>query len=109
MWGGIILGVVFLAAALTHGFGLLGGSATGVTEPELLTRQGDRILVPAGSALRKRLAMAPAPAEPVRPRKESRLARGIPATTPKIHLPGLRRVGPFGRSSGQEWDSCHLR
>jgi membrane fusion protein, heavy metal efflux system len=65
LWGGIALGVVFLAAVFTHGFGLLGGSAKGTEEPELLTRQGDRILVPEGSALRSRLATAPATAEPV--------------------------------------------
>ena len=65
LWGGIILGVVFLAAAFTHGFGLFGRSDKGTAEPDLLTRQGDRILVPQGSALRSRLATAPATAEPV--------------------------------------------
>jgi len=65
LWGGIVLGVVFLAAALTHGFGLLGRSAKGTGEPELLTRQGDRILVPEGSALRNRLVVAPAQSEPI--------------------------------------------
>jgi membrane fusion protein, heavy metal efflux system len=65
LWGGIVLGAVFLAAMLTHGFGLLGRSAKGTGEPELLTRQGDRILVPEGSALRNRLAVAPAQSEPI--------------------------------------------
>lgn len=65
LWGGIALGVLFLAAMLTHGFGFLGRSAKGTEEPELLTRQGDKIFVPEGSALRSRLATAPATAEPV--------------------------------------------
>ena len=65
LWGGIALGVLFLAAVFTHGFGLLGGSAKDAGTPDLLTRQGDRILVPEGSALRSRLAVMPAPEQPV--------------------------------------------
>lgn len=65
LWGGIALGVLFLAAVFTHGFGLLGGSAKDAGTPDLLTRQGDRILVPEGSALRSRLAVMSAPEQPV--------------------------------------------
>jgi cobalt-zinc-cadmium efflux system membrane fusion protein len=65
LWGGIALGALFLAAVFTHGFGLLGGSAKGAGTPDLLTRQGDRILVPEGSALRNRLAVMPAPEQPI--------------------------------------------
>jgi cobalt-zinc-cadmium efflux system membrane fusion protein len=65
LWGGIGLGLVFLVAVFTHGFGLLGGSAKGGGEPELLTRQGDKILVPEGSALRSRLATQPAPEQAI--------------------------------------------
>ncbi len=65
LWGGIALGVLFLAAVFTHGFGLLGGSAKDAGTPDLLTRQGDRILVPEGSALRSRLAVMPAPEQAV--------------------------------------------
>jgi cobalt-zinc-cadmium efflux system membrane fusion protein len=68
LWGGIGLGVLFLAAILTKGFGLLGGSGKGAAEPELMVRQGDKILVPEGSALRSRLSVMPAPARSVRPR-----------------------------------------
>jgi cobalt-zinc-cadmium efflux system membrane fusion protein len=60
LWGGIGLGALFLAAILTHGFGLLGGPAKGAGEPALMTRQGDKILVPADSALRGRLSVMPA-------------------------------------------------
>lgn len=64
LWGGIVFGVLFVAAAFTHGFGLFAKSAKESGEPELLTRQGDRIVVPEGSALRGRLAVAPASSEP---------------------------------------------
>jgi membrane fusion protein, heavy metal efflux system len=65
LWGGIGLGVVFLAALLTRGFGLLGGSGREVAGPELMVRQGDRIVVPEGSALRKELSVMPASAQTV--------------------------------------------
>ncbi len=55
LWGGIGLGLLFLAALFTRGFGLLGGSGKGRQEPALMVRQGDKILVPEGSALRNRL------------------------------------------------------
>src|SRR3984957_3614566 len=64
-WGGIGLGLIFLAALFTHGFGLLGPSVKGGGPPDLMTRQGDKILVPEGSALRKRLSVMPALVEPV--------------------------------------------
>ena len=65
LWGGIALGVLFLAAVFTHGFGLLGGSAKNAGAPDLLTRQGDKILVPEGSALRSRLVVMAAPEQPI--------------------------------------------
>jgi membrane fusion protein, heavy metal efflux system len=64
-WGGIGLGLVFVAALFTHGFGLLGPSVKGGGPPDLMTRQGDKIVVPEGSALRSRLSVMPAPVEPV--------------------------------------------
>ncbi len=64
-WGGIGLGLIFLAALFTHGFGLLWPSAKGGGPPDLMTRQGDKILVPEGSALRNRLSVMPALVEPV--------------------------------------------
>jgi membrane fusion protein, heavy metal efflux system len=60
LWGGIMLGVLFLAGIFTHGFGLFRESASGSSQPDIMTRQGDRILVPAGSALRGRLTVIPA-------------------------------------------------
>jgi cobalt-zinc-cadmium efflux system membrane fusion protein len=68
LWGGLGLGVLFLVLMLTHGFGLLGGSGRGTPEPDLMTRQGDKIFVPEGSALRSRLVIMPAAAQPVSPK-----------------------------------------
>jgi cobalt-zinc-cadmium efflux system membrane fusion protein len=68
LWGGIGLGILFLAALLTHGFGLLGGSRKSEEPAALMERQGDRIVVPEGSALRKALTVGPATARPVNAR-----------------------------------------
>jgi hypothetical protein len=51
------LGLLFLVASLTHGFGLFAGSGKGERAPELMLRQGDKIIVPVGSALRERLSI----------------------------------------------------
>jgi cobalt-zinc-cadmium efflux system membrane fusion protein len=61
LWGGIGAGVLFLALVLTHGFGLFSGSGKGAGEAPLFLRQGDKIVVPEGSALRSRLTVMPAP------------------------------------------------
>ena len=66
-WGGLGLGVLFLAALVTRGFGLWGGSGKGSEAPALMVRQGERIVVPAGSALRDRLSVMPASMQPVSP------------------------------------------
>jgi cobalt-zinc-cadmium efflux system membrane fusion protein len=65
LWGGIILGVLLVAAFLTDGFGLLGHRKAGDSGPQLLVRQGDRIVIPETSPLRKRLTVAAAEAEEV--------------------------------------------
>jgi cobalt-zinc-cadmium efflux system membrane fusion protein len=65
LWGGIALGLLFLVALFTHGFGLFGGPGRGEAEPALMVRQGDKIFVPEGSALRGRLSVMPAPTEAV--------------------------------------------
>src|ERR1700724_4737032 len=78
LWGGIGLGLLFAAALFTHGFGLLHESAKNEA-PELMTRQGDRILVPEGSALRNRLSVMPAAAQ---------------AVSAKLVLPGVVESDP---------------
>lgn len=68
LWGGIGFGVLLLVVLITHGFGLFSGSGKGAAEPELMVRQGDKILVPEGSALRNRLSVMPAAAQPFSPK-----------------------------------------
>ena len=65
LWGGVLLGVLFAAALLTHGFGLAGGSVKGEEPAAPMVRQGGKIVVPEGSALRERLTVEPASAQPV--------------------------------------------
>jgi membrane fusion protein, heavy metal efflux system len=65
LWGGVILGALFLVLVLTRGFGLLGGRGKGPQEPDLMVRQGNKIIVPEGSALRGRLSIEAAPAQAV--------------------------------------------
>jgi cobalt-zinc-cadmium efflux system membrane fusion protein len=63
-----VLGVVVLAALVTHGFGLLGRRDAGSGEAPLFVRQGNKIVVPPDSSLRQRLTVMPAQVEPVRPK-----------------------------------------
>jgi cobalt-zinc-cadmium efflux system membrane fusion protein len=79
LWGGIGLGLLLLAALLTHRFGLLGGAGKAEAPPALLVRQGDKIVVPEGSALRARLGIASAAAQPI---------------NPKLVLPGIVESDP---------------
>jgi cobalt-zinc-cadmium efflux system membrane fusion protein len=65
LWGGILLGLLLVAVFLTHGFGLIGTGAAADTAPAMLVRQGDKIVIPESSPLRKRLTVTPAHAEPV--------------------------------------------
>ena len=78
-WGGVGLGVLFLAALFTQGFGLLGRSGRGLEQPAALVRQGDKIVIPEGSALRNRLTVIPAPMQ---------------AVSPELHLPALVESDP---------------
>ena len=80
LWGGIGAGVLFLALLLTHGFGLFSGSGKGASETPLLVRQGDKIIVPEGSALRSRLTVLPAP---------------LQATAAKLTLPAVVESDPI--------------
>jgi membrane fusion protein, heavy metal efflux system len=68
LWGGIGFGLLLLLILLTRGFGLLGRSGQGAAEPQLMIRQGDKIIVPEGSALRSRLSVMAASAQPVSPK-----------------------------------------
>ncbi|MBV8062531.1 MAG: efflux RND transporter periplasmic adaptor subunit [Nevskia sp.] len=65
LWVGIGLGLLFVAAMFTHGFGLFNRHGATAEAPSMLVHQGDKIVVPEGSPLRQRLTVAPAPAEQV--------------------------------------------
>jgi membrane fusion protein, heavy metal efflux system len=77
--GGIGLGLLLVLALLTHGFGLAGAQSKPAAEAPLLIHQGDRIIVPEGSALRDRLLVMAAPSEPI---------------SPKLSLPGVVEADP---------------
>lgn len=65
LWGGILLGALFILAVFTRGFGLLRASNADSGAPAALIHQGDKILVPEGSPLRQRLTVMAAAAEAV--------------------------------------------
>jgi cobalt-zinc-cadmium efflux system membrane fusion protein len=89
LWGGIALGLLFLIGVLTHGFGLLGPSKGSAAAPELMLRQGDKIIVPEGSALRSRLSVEPAAARPINPKLVlPAIVESDPARTASV-LPAL--------------------
>ncbi|HTV94999.1 MAG TPA: efflux RND transporter periplasmic adaptor subunit [Steroidobacteraceae bacterium] len=79
LWGGIGLGVLFVAALFTHGFGLLGAGGNASEPPALMVRQGDKIIVPEGSALRARLGVE---------------AAALRSVDPKLVLPGIVESDP---------------
>lgn len=62
MWGGSLLGLLFVAALLTNGFGLFGHQHS-EEAPPLVIRQGAKLLVPENSPLRARLSVSPAQTE----------------------------------------------
>ena len=68
LWGGIGLGLLLLVVLLTHGFGLLNRADKGSSSADLMVRQGDKIVVPEGSALRSRLNVVSAAAQAVSPK-----------------------------------------
>jgi cobalt-zinc-cadmium efflux system membrane fusion protein len=68
LWGGIGLGLLLLVVLLTHGFGLLNRADKGSSSADLMVRQGDKIIVPEGSALRSRLTVVAAAAQAVSPK-----------------------------------------
>ena len=79
LWGGIGLGLLLLVTLLTHGFGLLNRSDKGSSTPDLMVRQGDKIVVPEGSALRSRLTV---------------MAASTQALSPKLLLPAVVESDP---------------
>ncbi|MDR3416712.1 MAG: efflux RND transporter periplasmic adaptor subunit [Nevskia sp.] len=55
--GGILLGLLLVAALFTNGFGLFAGHKKAAAEAAAMVRQGDKIVIPEGSPLRERLTV----------------------------------------------------
>ena len=102
MWGGILLGVLFVLVAYTNGFGLFGGNPHPADESGALVHKGDAIFIPEGSALRARVAVEAASAQPVSPQL---LTPGIvesdPAVTAAVLAPLSGRVEELPVELGQ--------
>jgi membrane fusion protein, heavy metal efflux system len=102
MWGGILLGVLFVLVAYTSGFGLFGGNSHPADESGALVRKGDAIFIPEGSELRARVAVEAASAQPVSPQL---LTPGIvesdPAVTAAVLAPLSGRVEELPVELGQ--------
>lgn len=92
LWGGFVLGLILVAAFLTHGFGLITPAAP-APEPALLVRQGDKIVIPASSPLRQRVSVAAARAEVVSTRLVlPGVVESDPARTAAVLTPLAGRV-----------------
>jgi membrane fusion protein, heavy metal efflux system len=102
MWGGILLGVLFVLVMYSNGFGLFGRNDHGAEESGALVRQGDSIFIPEGSALRARVAVQVASAQPVSPEL---LTPGVveadPAVTAAVLAPLTGRVEELPVELGQ--------
>jgi cobalt-zinc-cadmium efflux system membrane fusion protein len=102
MWGGILLGLLFVLIMYSNGFGLFGGNDHGAQESGALVRQGDSIFIPDGSALRARVAVQAAAAQPV---SAELLTPGVveadPAVTAAVLAPLTGRVEELPVELGQ--------
>ena len=63
---GVLLGVLVIIGLVTKGFGVFGEGLAEIVEVPLMIRQGDKIVVPEGSALRDHLVVDAAKTEAVR-------------------------------------------
>src|SRR5580693_7608708 len=102
MWGGILLGVLFVLIMYSNGFGLFGRNDHAAGESGALVRKGDSIFIPEGSALRARVAVQAASAQPVSPEL---LTPGIveadPAVTAAVMAPLTGRIAALPVELGQ--------
>jgi membrane fusion protein, heavy metal efflux system len=102
MWGGILLGVLFVLIVYSNGFGLFPGTAHPAQDSGAVVHKGDAIFIPEGSALRARVAVRAVAAQPVSPLL---LTPGIvesdPAVTAAVLAPLSGRVAELSVELGQ--------
>lgn len=102
MWGGILLGVLFVIIVYTDGFGLFGGNAHPLDESGGPVRKGDAIFIPEGSALRGRIVVQPARAQAVSAELQSPgVVESDPAVTAAVLAPLPGRVEALPVALGQ--------
>jgi membrane fusion protein, heavy metal efflux system len=102
MWGGILLGVLFVILVYTHGFGLFSGNAHEAEESGGPVRQGDAIFIPEGSALRGRIVVQAAKAEAVSAELQSPgVVESDPSVTAAVLAPLTGRVEELPVALGQ--------
>jgi cobalt-zinc-cadmium efflux system membrane fusion protein len=102
MWGGILLGVLFVIAVYTHGLGLFAGNIHEAPDTGALVHQGDAIIIPEGSALRARVTVQPAAAEPVSAQLQTPgVVESDPAVTAAVLAPLGGRVEELPVELGQ--------
>ncbi len=93
LWGGSALGLLLVAALATDGFGLLRGGPNGPEQTPLVVRQGNQLVVPAGSSLRNRLTVSAVQAQTVRPKLLlPAIVESDPARTAAVLSPVAGRV-----------------
>jgi cobalt-zinc-cadmium efflux system membrane fusion protein len=102
MWGGILLGVLFVIVMYTNGFGLWGGNGHESAETGSLVHQGDAVIVPEGSALRARVTVAPAALQAVSaPLQTPGVVESDPAVTAAVLAPLTGRIEELRVELGQ--------
>ncbi len=102
MWGGILLGVLFVIIVYTDGFGLLGGNGHPAEESGGPVRKGDAIFIPEGSALRGRIVVRPATAQAVSAELQSPgVVESDPAVTAAVLAPLTGRIEALPVALGQ--------
>lgn len=100
LWAGIGLGVLLLIVLLTRGFGLFASSG-GQPEAPGLVHQGDEIILPPDSILRKEIAVAPARDESGSARLElPAVVESEPTRTAAVLTPLAGRVTKIAVSLG---------
>ena len=102
MWGGILLGLLFVVIVYTGGFGLFHGGTQETAVPGAPVRQGDAIFIPEGSALRARVTVQAAAAQPVGVQlRVPAVVESDPAVTAAVLAPLTGRVETLSVVPGQ--------